>query len=159
MRVPLSWLRDFASIDGSPSEIAAALSGLGLVVEGVETFGEGLSDIVVARVLATRPHPNADKVQVVDVDNGDGAELQIVCGAFNFAAGDLVPLAPIGARLPGGMQISRRNVRGQWSNGMLCSGSELALSSDGDGIMILDADLAPGTPLIDALGIVADVVF
>jgi phenylalanyl-tRNA synthetase beta chain len=159
MRVPLSWLRDFASIDGSPSEIAAALSGLGLVVEGVETFGEGLSDIVVARVLATRPHPNADKVQVVDVDNGDGAELQIVCGAFNFAAGDLVPLAPIGARLPGGMQISRRNVRGQWSNGMLCSGSELALSTDGDGIMILDADLVPGTPLTDALGIVADVVF
>src|SRR5215210_2929686 len=159
MRIPLSWLRDFAPLTALPADIAAALSGLGLVVEGVETFGEGLSDIVVARVLATRPHPNADKVQVVDVDNGDGAELQIVCGAFNFAAGDLVPLAPVGSRLPGGMQIGRRNVRGQWSNGMLCSGAELALTTDGDGIMILDADLTPGTPLTEALGIVADVVF
>src|SRR5215218_4369315 len=128
MRVPLSWLNDFAPISGNPADLAFALSGLGLVVEGVEAFGVGLGDVVVARVLATRPHPNADKVQVVDVDAGDGAELQIVCGAFNFAAGDLVPLAPVGARLPGGMQIGRRNVRGQWSNGMLCSGVELRLS-------------------------------
>src|SRR3954453_10623884 len=159
MRVPLSWLLDFAPVPSDPGAVAAALSGLGLVVEGVEAFGEGLGDIVVARVLATRPHPNADKVQVVDVDAGDGAELQVVCGAFNFAAGDLVPLAPVGARLPGGMQIGRRNVRGQWSNGMLCSGSELELSSDGEGIMILDPSLAAGTPLTEALGIVADVVF
>jgi len=159
MRVPLSWLCDFAPISGDPADLASALSSLGLVVEGVETFGGGLGDVVVARVLATRPHPNADKVQVVDVDAGDGAELQIVCGAFNFAAGDVVPLAPVGSRLPGGMQIGRRNVRGQWSNGMLCSGTELGLNSDADGIMLLDAGLAPGTPLTEALGIVADVVF
>jgi phenylalanyl-tRNA synthetase beta chain len=159
MRVPLSWLTDFAPLAGSPAELAGALSGLGLVVEGMETVGEGLGDVIVARVLATRPHPNADKVQVVDVDAGDGEALQIVCGAFNFAAGDVVPLAPVGARLPGGMQIGRRNVRGQWSNGMLCAGAELGLNSDGDGIMILDGGLAPGMPLTDALGIVADVVF
>ncbi|MGI8809583.1 MAG: phenylalanine--tRNA ligase subunit beta [Acidimicrobiales bacterium] len=159
MRVPLSWLSDFAPVPSDPSLLAAALSGLGLVVEGMQAFGEGLGDVVVARVLATRPHPNADKVQVVDVDAGDGNDLQIVCGAFNFAAGDLVPLAPVGARLPGGMQIGRRNVRGQWSNGMLCSGSELALSADGDGIMLLDPPLSPGTPLTEALGIAADVVF
>ena len=159
MRFPLSWLRDFAPLTGHPADLAAALSGLGLVVEGVQAFGEGLGDVIVARVLATRPHPNADKVQVVDVDAGDGADLQIVCGAFNFTAGDLVPLAPVGARLPGGMQIGRRNVRGQWSNGMLCSGSELALSTDGDGIMILDPELSPGMPLTEALGIAADVVF
>ncbi len=125
----------------------------------METFGAGLADVVVARVLATRPHPNADKVQVVDVDAGDGEALQIVCGAFNFGAGDVVPLAPVGSRLPGGMQIGRRNVRGEWSNGMLCSGTELGLTSDADGIMILDAGLAPGTALTEALGIVADVVF
>jgi len=159
MKVPLSWLCDFAPFDAPPSDLASALSGLGLVVEGVETFGEGLGEVVVARVLATRAHPNADKVQVIDVDAGDGAELQIVCGAFNFAAGDLVPLAPVGSRLPGGMQIGRRNVRGQWSNGMLCSGTELGLSSDNDGIMLLDPGLAPGTPLSEALGLVADVVF
>jgi len=164
MRVPLSWLSDFAPFTGHPSELAGALSGLGLVVEGVEVVGEGLDDIVVARVLGTRPHPNADKVQVVDVDAGDGEALQIVCGAFNFGAGDLVPLAPIGARLPGGMQIGRRNVRGQWSNGMLCSGAELHLGAavDGanvDGILILAGDLSPGARLTDALGIVSDVVF
>ncbi|MDQ4068627.1 MAG: phenylalanine--tRNA ligase subunit beta, partial [Actinomycetota bacterium] len=107
MRVPLSWLSDFAALSAQPAELASALSGLGLVVEGVEAVGQGLGDVVIARVLATRPHPNADKVQVVDVDTGDGAELQIVCGAFNFAPGDVVPLAPVGARLPGGMQIGR----------------------------------------------------
>ena len=159
MRVPLSWLRDFAPLTAPPADLAGALSGLGLVVEGVEAFGEGLGDVIVARVLATRPHPNADKVQVVDVDAGDGEALQIVCGAFNFAAGDIVPLAPVGARLPNGMKIGRRNVRGEWSNGMLCSGTELALNSDGDGIMILADDLTPGVALVDALGIVSDVVF
>ncbi|MDQ4068997.1 MAG: phenylalanine--tRNA ligase subunit beta [Actinomycetota bacterium] len=159
MRVPLSWLKDFAPFSAEAAELAAALSGLGLVVENVETVGQGLGDVVVARVLATRPHPNADKVQVVDVDAGDGGELQVVCGAFNFGAGDVVPLAPVGARLPGGMQIGRRNVRGEWSNGMLCSGAELGLNDDAEGIMLLDSGLAPGTPLTDALGIVADVVF
>ncbi len=161
MRAPLSWLRDFAPFSGDPADLASALSGLGLVVEGIETVGEGLAEVVVARVLATRPHPNADKVQLVDVDAGDGAPLQIVCGAFNFSAGDLLPLAPVGARLPGGMDIGRRKVRGQWSNGMLCSGAELHLGPDADatGIMILNRDLTPGTPLVDALGIVADMVF
>jgi phenylalanyl-tRNA synthetase beta chain len=159
MRVPLSWLCDFAPFSGAPGDLAEALSALGLVVEGVEAVGQGLGDVIVARVLATRPHPNADKVQVVDVDAGDGQALQIVCGAFNFGAGDVVPLAPVGARLPGGMQIGRRNVRGQWSNGMLCSGTELALSSDGEGIMILAPELVPGALLTDALGIEPDVVF
>jgi phenylalanyl-tRNA synthetase beta chain len=159
MRVPLSWLSDFAPIVGDPRDLADALSALGLVVEGVEAVGQGLEDVIVARVLETRAHPNADKVQVVDVDAGDGEALQIVCGAFNFAAGDLVPLAPVGARLPGGMQIGRRNVRGQWSNGMLCSGDELNLSSDGEGIMLLAADLVPGTLVTEALGIEPDVVF
>ncbi|MDQ3895765.1 MAG: phenylalanine--tRNA ligase subunit beta, partial [Actinomycetota bacterium] len=159
MRVPLSWLRDFAPFSAETAELAGALSGLGLVVDGVEAVGQGLGDVIVARVLSTRPHPNADRVQVVDVDAGDGADLQIVCGAFNFAAGDVVPLAPVGARLPNGMHIGRRNVRGEWSNGMLCSGVELGLSDDGEGIMILDEATAPGTPLTDALGIVSDVVF
>jgi phenylalanyl-tRNA synthetase beta chain len=159
MRVPLSWLCDFAPFSGEPAELAASLSGLGLVVEGMEMVGQGLGDVVVARVLATRPHPNADKVQVVDVDAGDGSALQIVCGAFNFGPGDVVPLAPVGARLPGGMQIGRRNVRGEWSNGMLCSGTELALTADGAGIMLLSADLVPGTALTEALGIEPDVVF
>ena len=119
MRVPLSWLRDFAPFEGTPAELAATLSDLGLVVEGMERVGEGLEDIVVAQVVATRPHPGADRVQLADVDRGEGAVTQVVCGAFNFSAGDLVPFAPIGARLPSGLEIGRRKVRGEWSEGML----------------------------------------
>ena len=170
MRVPLSWLRDFAPFDPATDQadvdaLAAALSGLGLVVEGIERVGEGLEAVVVARVLETRVHPDADKVQLVDVHIGGGArgggeKLQIVCGAFNFGAGDLVALAPIGAKLPNGMEISRRKVRGQWSEGMLCSASELKLGTDHDGIMVVaETDgIAPGMPLTDALGIGPDVV-
>src|SRR5438270_1323519 len=127
MRVPLSWLRDFAPLGGPPEDLADHLSDLGLAVEGMDRVGEGLEDIVVARVLATRPHPQADRVQLVDVDRGDGEVAQVVCGAFNFGQGDLVPFAPIGARLPGGLEIGRRKVRGQWSEGMLCSARELAV--------------------------------
>ncbi len=83
-----------------------------------------------------------------------------MCGAFNFGPGDLVPLATIGARLPNGMEIARRKVRGQWSEGMLCSPTELGLADDHAGIMIVEAEgAAPGMPLADALGIHPDVVF
>ncbi|HEV3400347.1 MAG TPA: hypothetical protein VG078_00870, partial [Acidimicrobiales bacterium] len=78
MRVPLSWLRDFAPFDADPGELAASLSQLGLVVEGVERVGEGLEQVVVARVLDTLPHPKADRVQLVDVDAGDGP-VRVVC--------------------------------------------------------------------------------
>ena len=121
MRAPLSWLRDYAPLDAGVAELADALSSLGLVVEGIEDVGAGLGDVVVARVAAIRPHPDADRIRLVDVDAGGEDPLQIVCGAWNFAVGDLVPLAPVGAVLPGDLQISRRKMRGQWSNGMLCS--------------------------------------
>ncbi|MEA2932363.1 MAG: phenylalanyl-tRNA synthetase beta chain, partial [Actinomycetota bacterium] len=163
MRVPLSWLRDFAPFGDDVDDLAASLSELGLVVEGVERVGEGLDGVVVARVVATRAHPDADKVQLVDVDAGDedgGPTRQIVCGAFNFGPGDLVPLATIGARLPNGLQIARRKVRGQWSEGMLCSASELGIADDHAGILIVEAEGAvPGMPLADALGIRPDAVF
>ncbi len=159
MRVPSSWLRDFAPIEAPADELAAVLSGLGLVVEGMERVGEGLDDIVVARVLSTAPHPDADRVQLVEVERGDGAVTQVVCGAFNFGPGDLLPFAPVGATLPGGMEIGRRKVRGKWSEGMLCSGAELALSDDHDGILVLPDGLAPGMALTEALGITPDVVF
>lgn len=163
MRAPLSWLRDYAPLDAPVERLTQILSELGLVVEGVEEVGEGLQDVVVARVLDIRPHPDADRIRLVDVDPGDGGPLQIVCGAWNFAVGDLVPLAPIGAVLPGDFQISKRKMRGQISNGMLCSASELRLPDPpggADGLMILPPGLAePGHPLAPALGIEADVVF
>ena len=164
MRVPLSWLNEFAPVGADAAALAEALSGLGLVVEAIERIGDGLGDVIVAEVLATRPHPGADRVQLVDVDTG-GSQRQIVCGAFNFAAGNLVALAPIGASLPGGMEISRRKVRGEWSEGMLCSTAELGLPGDASGIMILPGGAGleggprPGQPLGEALGIGPDTIF
>jgi phenylalanyl-tRNA synthetase beta chain len=159
MRVPLSWLREFAPFDAEAGELATTLSQLGLVVEGVQRVGEGLEAVVVARVLSTAPHPDADRVQLVEVDPGDGSSRPIVCGAFNFGPGDLVPLALPGTRLPGGVEIGRRKVRGRWSEGMLCSGAELGLSDDHGGILVLPPASAPGASVAVALGIGVDVVF
>lgn len=164
MRAVLSWLRDYAAFDEPVEVLADALSNLGLVVDGVQRVGSELPGVIVARVLATRPHPDADRVHLVDVDTGDGQATQIVCGAFNMRAGDLVPLATLGTVMPGGMEIARRKMRGQWSNGMLCSAAELELpeptGADDPGILILPPEVAePGTPLADALELRPDVVF
>ena len=159
MKVLLSWLREFAPIEGDPVVLGEQLSDLGMAVESLDRIGEGLDGIVVAKVLATRPHPNADKVQLVDVDLGDGEALQIGCGAFNMHAGDLVPLATIGTVMPNGMEIGRRKLRGEWSNGMLCSARELGLGDDHAGIFILPGNLPVGAPFAEAMGIEPDVVY
>jgi phenylalanyl-tRNA synthetase beta chain len=159
MKVLLSWLREFAPIEGDPAAIAAQLTDLGMEVEEVVEIGAGLGGVVVAEVLEVRPHPDADRIRLVDVDAGDGEALQICCGASNMVAGDLVPLATVGAVLPGGMEIAARKMRGQMSHGMLCSARELELGDDHGGILVLPADLSPGTPLTEALGVTADVAF
>ncbi|MCY3888435.1 MAG: phenylalanine--tRNA ligase subunit beta [bacterium] len=160
MKVLLSWLREFApDIDGDPEHLAEVLSDLGLAVEELSHVGQGLDGIVVAEVLATRPHPDADRIHLVDVDAGDGEALQVCCGAFNMVVGDLVPLATVGTTMPGGMEIARRKMRGEWSNGMLCSGAEIGMGDDHEGILILDQGLSLGVPLTEALGIQPDVLF
>ena len=160
MKVLLSWLREFApDIDGEPEDLSEILSDLGLAVEELSHVGQGLDGIVVAEVLATRPHPDADRIHLVDVDAGDGEALQVCCGAFNMAVGDLVPLAVVGTTMPGGMEIARRKMRGEWSNGMLCSGAEIGMGDDHEGILILDRGLSLGVPLTEALGIQPDVLF
>lgn len=159
MRVTLNWLREFAPVEGSPHDIAEQLTDLGLEVGEVTPVGSALGGVIVARVLEVREHPGADRVRLVDVDTGDGEALQIVCGASNMAAGDLVPLATVGTVMPGGMEIAARKMRGQMSNGMLCSAQELELGDDHSGILILPAEEVPGVPLTEALGLSADVVF
>jgi len=161
MKVLLSWLRDFAPIEGEPVEIGEHLSDLGMAVEQLDRLGEGLEGIVVARVLATRPHPNAERIQLVDVDvdAGDGEALQIACGAFNMQPGDLVPLATVGTVMPGGIEIGRRKLRGEWSNGMLCSAREIGLGADHAGILVLPPDLPVGAPFAEAMGIERDVLY
>jgi phenylalanyl-tRNA synthetase beta chain len=159
VKVLLSWLREFAPFEGDPVELGDQMSDLGMAVESIDYVGQGLDGIVVARVLDLRRHPDADKIQLVDVDRGDGEALQICCGAFNMAVGDLVPLATLGTVMPGGMKIERRKLRGQWSNGMLCSGRELGLGDDHSGILVLSPDLQPGTDIKEALGVRADVLY
>jgi phenylalanyl-tRNA synthetase beta chain len=160
MKVLLSWVREFApELPDDPSVIGDALSALGTPVEEMQLVGQGLDGIVVARVLELRAHSNADRMQIVDVDAGDGNALQICCGAFNMTVGDLVPLATVGTVMPSGMEITRAKKRGEWSNGMLCSPPELGLPGDAGGILLLGDGHAPGTPLREALELEADVLF
>jgi phenylalanyl-tRNA synthetase beta chain len=160
VRAPLSWLRDFAPFPDDTGVLTAALDDLGLVVEGTEQVGEGLEDVVVSLVTEIDAIKGADRIRRIVVDAGQGP-LVIVCGAFNFEVGDRVPLAPVGAVLPGGFAIGLRKMRGVESHGMLCSGRELGLSDDGAGLLVLgdDIEAAPGTPLTEALGLEADTVF
>jgi len=159
MKVLHSWLQEMLAEPVVPQVVAAAFDDLGTPVEEETRVGEALDGIVVAAVVDLRPHPNADKIQLVDVDLGEGEPQQICCGAFNMAVGDLVPLATLGTVMPGGMEIARRKLRGEWSNGMLCSAKELGLSADHAGILVLGPDLSPGTPLAEALAITADVLW
>lgn len=160
MKVLLSWLQEFAPFPSDdPVALGDVMSDLGMAVESIDRIGEGLDGIVTVKVLELRKHPDADKIQLVDVDLGDGEPLQICCGATNLSVGDVVPLATLGTTMPDGMEIARRKMRGEWSNGMLCSGRELALGEDHSGIYILDQSLSLGLPIVDALGITPDVLF
>ena len=161
MRVPLSWLRDFAPFDLDPKELGLVFDDLGMVVEGFEMVGGGLEGVVVARLLEIEPIEGLDKVRMTRVDPGDGEALEVACGAWNIEPGQLVPLATIGTTLPNGMTIGRRKLKKVYSNGMLCSAIELGLGTDAEGILILDPEsgITPGMPLADALGIEPDVVY
>jgi phenylalanyl-tRNA synthetase beta chain len=159
MKVLLSWLRDFAPFEGDPVALGEVMSDLGMAVEDLVRTGEGLDGIVVARVLETRPIEGAKKIHLVVVDAGDGQPLEVGCGAFNMAPGDLVPLATVGTVMPSGMEIGRRKMAGVVSNGMLCSSRELGLGDEHGGILILPPHLQPGTPFRQAMGIERDVLY
>jgi phenylalanyl-tRNA synthetase beta chain len=158
MNVSCRWLRDLApDLDAPPEVLAERLTSLGFPVESMTRLAEGLADIVMARVESVRPHPDADRLRVCEVDGGDGI-VQVVCGAPNVVAGGTYPLAPVGATLPGGMKIRRAKLRGEASEGMLCSEIELGLGRGKDGLMELSLDpdapgARPGTPLVEALGL------
>ena len=152
MQISLKWLSQYVDLP-SPEALAKGLTAVGLEVEAIERTGQGLAGVVVARVLATEKHPNAEKLSVTSVDRGEGAPVQVVCGARNYAVGDLVPLATVGTTLPGGVKIEKARLRGVESFGMLCSARELGLDADASGLLILPKDLAPGTPIAEALGL------
>ncbi len=159
MKILNSWLNEFGAFGTDVEKLAAAMTNLGLAVESVTSVGAPVKGVVVARVLRTERHPDAAKVHRVFVDAGDGVELHVWCGAFNMKPGDLIPLATLGTTMPDGRVITPRGILGIESHGMLCSGIEIGLSSDADGILILPNNLKLGEDVFSSLGVSADTVF
>jgi len=157
MLVPLSWIRDFTPVDAPVPDLVSALNQLGLEVEGVEQPGAEITGVKVARVVGVEKHPDADKLQLVDIDTGSG-ETRVVCGAPNVVPGMVVPYAGSGATLPGGFVLERRKIRGVVSDGMLCSAKELGLGDDHSGILGLDQSTTLGADVRGVLGL-DDVIF
>ncbi|HET6762192.1 MAG TPA: phenylalanine--tRNA ligase subunit beta, partial [Longimicrobiaceae bacterium] len=154
MNISYRWLKSLVpDLQGTPQQVADRLAMLGAPVDEVLDLGAEIGDVRIARVTDVRPHPNADKLRVCTVDAGTGEALQVVCGAPNVEAGRLYPFAPVGATLPGGMQIKKAKLRGEASEGMLCSARELGLGRDHAGLMTLSGDFAPGANFRDALGL------
>ena len=156
MRVPLGWLREYVKTDASAEEIAARLAISTCEVEriiqqGVADEDGNLGRFRVGRVVEARKHPNADRLQLCQVDVGEGGERQIVCGAWNFGEGATVAVALPGAVLPGGQRLEEVTLRGQSSSGMILSEQELELGTDHSGIIVLEDGPEPGTPLGDVL--------
>ncbi|MGH3051124.1 MAG: phenylalanine--tRNA ligase subunit beta, partial [Gaiellaceae bacterium] len=163
MKVPLSWLREYADPGVSAGELGARLSVSTCEVErvvrrGVPDEGGNLDLFRVGRVLSAAKHPNADRLQVTTVDVGENEPAQIVCGAWNFGAGATVAVALPGATLPNGLTLERRELRGEMSAGMILAEDEVELGADHEGIMLLPDGLEPGTPLSDVLPLVEDVL-
>ncbi|MEN4919401.1 phenylalanine--tRNA ligase subunit beta [Achromobacter spanius] len=151
MQFPESWLRTLVNPPIATDELAHRLTMAGLEVEDTAPAAPAFSGVVVAHIVEIAPHPDADKLRVCQVDDGSGERLQIVCGAPNAAAGLKVPLARVGAELPGGMKIGVAKMRGVQSSGMLCSARELGLSQDHAGLLELPADMVPGQSIREAL--------
>lgn len=159
MQLSMRWLHDFVEeIPATNREYAERLTMTGSKVEGWEEEGSELNKVVVGKILELAPHPNADKLQICQVDVGDGAPLQIVTGAKNVAVGDLVPVALDGSSLHGGVKIKKGKLRGVASNGMLCSVAELGITTHDfpyaidDGIFILQEDCRVGQDIREAIG-------
>jgi phenylalanyl-tRNA synthetase beta chain len=160
MKVPVSWLREYARVDATTEQIAHALSISTAEVNGIERRGVpgDLALFRVGHVLEAEKHPNADRLQLTKVDVGEDRPYSIVCGAWNFGAGATVAVALPGATLPNGLTLERRKLRGEVSEGMILAEDEVDLGVDHSGIMVLDGALAPGTPLADVLPLVEEVL-
>lgn len=164
MKFPISWLNDYVDIkDVSAKDFAHALTMSGSKVEGVENAGDEIKNVVVGKLLEVTKHQNSDHLNICQVDIGDGV-VQIVTGAQNIKTGDYVPVAKHNSYLPGGVHITKGKLRGEPSNGMLCSYEELGLSKEDvpyaadDGILIFPEPIAPGTDIKDVFGLDEDVV-
>lgn len=165
MKISYNWLKDYLKFDNTPSEIAEILTNTGLEVEGVQTLGnkEQFDGLVVGEVLEKIKHPNADKLSLTKVNIGVEEPVQIVCGAPNVAQGQKVVVATVGTTLfpKGGapFKIKKGKIRGEVSLGMICAEDEIGLGADHDGIMVLDSNLKPGTPINSIFKLEVDYIF
>jgi phenylalanyl-tRNA synthetase beta chain len=152
MNVSYRWLRDFLpGLDRSPDEVAELLTGRVATVEGVERVRGDLAPFVVAQVVDSRPIAGSDKLTINRVDAGTGELIDVVCGAPNVRVGAKYPFAKAGVVMPGGQTIERRKIRGETSNGMLCSARELGLGEEHAGVLELDPGAVPGSPILEVL--------
>ncbi len=156
MKVPLSWLKEYVPITLPISELAQKLTLAGLEVEEVQTIGGGWENVVIGKILAVNPHPNADRLRLTTVDLGKGQET-VVCGAPNLNVGDKIAFAGLGAELTDPhtgqkLKLKTAKIRGVVSSGMVCSEKELGISENHEGIMVLPPAAPVGTPLADFLG-------
>jgi phenylalanyl-tRNA synthetase beta chain len=158
-KIVLSWLNDLVPVGEDVAALAASLTQLGMQVEDITVTGAPVAGVVTARVLRTERHADAAKVHRVWVDAGDGVERHVWCGAFNMAAGDVVPLAQAGTVMPDGRVIEARPILGIPSMGMLCSARELGLGDDHTGILILPPDAPLGVAYTEVLDLGREIVF
>ena len=135
MKITFDWLKDHLQTQNSESQLLNKLTEIGLEVEGIENISSGLEKFIIAKIIKTKKHPNADRLKVCDVDIGNKIIVKVVCGAANARDGLLTIYAPPGTIIPkNNMKLSVSEIRGVTSYGMLCSESELNLSSESDGI-------------------------
>jgi phenylalanyl-tRNA synthetase beta chain len=154
MKFSLSWLKAHLDTQADVGAVADKLTQIGLEVEGIENPAEALAPFRVAKVLSAGPHPQADKLQVLSVDTGEGEPLQVVCGAPNARAGMIGVFGGPGAYVPGSdMTLKKAAIRGVESNGMMCSVRELQLGEEHDGIIELPADAPVGARFADYAGL------
>src|SRR5215212_2362950 len=163
MKVPVSWLREYVRFDVPTEELARRLVFTSCEVDRVVRRGVPDSDgnlglFRVGKVVEAEKHPNADRLQLTKVDVGESEPRTIVCGAWNFGAGATVAVALPGAVLPNGLQLERRKVRGEVSDGMILAEDEVDLGTDHTGIMVLESGLDPGTPLVNVLPLTDEVL-
>jgi len=151
MNASYEWLRAFVPFSETPQQLRDLITARVAAVDELVQLRADLAPIVIARVVTEGPHPDSDHLHVTTVDAGTGELLDVVCGAPNVTAGKLYPFAPTGTTMLNGLKIEKRKIRGAVSNGMLCSARELGLGQEHDGILELDLDVAPGTPLLSAM--------
>ena len=166
MKISYNWLKQFIKLPENAEDTGKLLTDLGLEVEGITSFQSikgGLQGVVVGHVLSCDAHPNADRLQLTKINLGNGEEVQIVCGAPNIAAGQKVPVATIGSVLYDengeSWEIKKGKIRGEASYGMVCSEKELGLGESHEGIMVMDNELIPGTPVAEIFEVENDEVF